>query len=51
MGFALLNPSYALAAIGAELNETPLTPRRVLAAIAKARRAAVMGAEQAEDIE
>jgi carbon-monoxide dehydrogenase large subunit len=30
----------ALAAIGAELNETPITPRRVLAAIAKARAAA-----------
>jgi len=34
----------ALAAIGAprgvELNETPITPRRVLAAIALARRAA-----------
>ena len=30
----------ALAAIGAELNETPMTPHRVLAAIAKARAAA-----------
>ena len=29
----------ALAAIGAEVNETPITPRRVLAAIAKAREA------------
>jgi carbon-monoxide dehydrogenase large subunit len=29
----------ALAAIGAEVNETPITPRRVLAAIAKARAA------------
>ena len=27
----------ALAALGAELNETPITPRRVMAAIAKAR--------------
>ena len=31
----------ALAAIGAEVDETPITPRRVLAAIAKARPAAV----------
>ena len=30
----------ALAAIGAEVNETPITPRRVLAAIRKAREAA-----------
>jgi carbon-monoxide dehydrogenase large subunit len=30
----------ALAALGAEINETPLTPRRVLTAIAKARAAA-----------
>jgi hypothetical protein len=30
----------ALAAIGAEANETPITPRRVLAAIAAAREAA-----------
>jgi aerobic carbon-monoxide dehydrogenase large subunit len=28
----------ALASIGAEVNETPLTPRRVLAAIRKARK-------------
>jgi carbon-monoxide dehydrogenase large subunit len=27
----------ALASIGAEVNETPITPRRVLAAIRKAR--------------
>jgi carbon-monoxide dehydrogenase large subunit len=31
----------ALAAIGAELNETPITPRRVMAAITKAREAKV----------
>ncbi len=30
----------ALAAIGAELNETPITPRRVLAAIEGAQAAA-----------
>jgi carbon-monoxide dehydrogenase large subunit len=30
----------ALASIGAEVNETPITPRRVLAAIMKARQAA-----------
>ena len=29
----------ALAALGAELNETPITPRRVMAAITKARAA------------
>jgi aerobic carbon-monoxide dehydrogenase large subunit len=30
----------ALASIGAEVNETPITPRRVVAAIMKARQAA-----------
>ena len=30
----------ALASIGAEVNETPITPRRVLAAIRKARETA-----------
>jgi carbon-monoxide dehydrogenase large subunit len=30
----------ALAAIGAEVNETPITPRRVMAAIRKARQEA-----------
>ena len=30
----------ALAALGAEVNETPITPRRVLAALQKAREAA-----------
>jgi len=30
----------ALASIGAEVNETPITPRRVMAAIRKAREAA-----------
>jgi aerobic carbon-monoxide dehydrogenase large subunit len=30
----------ALAGIGAEVNETPITPRRVLAALQKAREAA-----------
>jgi len=29
----------ALSAIGAEINETPITPRRVMAAIAKAGKA------------
>ena len=31
----------ALSAIGAEVNETPITPRRVIAAIRKKRAAAV----------
>jgi aerobic carbon-monoxide dehydrogenase large subunit len=31
----------ALSEIGAELNETPITPRRVMAAIGKARAVAV----------
>ena len=40
MGFAPLNSSYLLSSVGAEVNETLITPRRVLAAIKKARQTA-----------